>query len=305
MQIRDVLVNVLSSYHQAKSQPFRGNQFADKLRHEYVRPFQTLLAHYEARYDVVGSAGKGNWADCPWIAILDTIKTTTPQSGYYLVYLFDKEMNGVYLSLNQGVTAIKEEYRREAREVLLMKAEDLRSKLEYKQTDKQTLKLHSLLPNPLLYEYGNILSVYYSATNIPDEETLQQDLRRFLRYYQELIALDTADLLDTNESVQELKKRRLHEKFDRCGSLSLKVKKAKGYRCEACGMQFTDRYGALGEHFIEVHHLVPFASLDEGSTRLSLQDFAVLCSNCHSMIHRLPDCSDLEQLKNIIRQNSK
>ena len=43
--------------------------------------------------------------------------------------------------------------------------------------------------------------------------------------------------------------------------------------CEACGFFFEDKYGALGEGFIEAHHT-------------GGDDFLLLCSNCHSMAHR-------------------
>ena len=37
-------------------------------------------------------------------------------------------------------------------------------------------------------------------------------------------------------------------------------------------------------------------------TKLTKKDFAVLCLNCHLMIHKLKDSSDLEQLKNLIKK---
>ena len=80
-------------------------------------------------------------------------------------------------------------------------------------------------------------------------------------------------------------------------------KKKKGYTCEACGFSFENKYGEIGKNFIEVHHLIPFASLKEGNTSLNLEkDFAVLCSNCHRMIHKLKDPSNLEQLKTIVQK---
>lgn len=57
--------------------------------------------------------------------------------------------------------------------------------------------------------------------------------------------------------------------------------------CEVpgCGFEFERTYGPLGEGFAEVHHLHPLASLSAG-TRVSLNDLAVVCANCHRMIHR-------------------
>ena len=56
------------------------------------------------------------------------------------------------------------------------------------------------------------------------------------------------------------------------------------------------RFGPLGAGFIEAHHLKPVASLEEGApVDTSSDDFAVLSSNCHRMIRRTADPSDLEE----------
>ena len=55
-------------------------------------------------YDVVGSMGRGNKTEFPWVSILNSRVTTTTQKGIYMVFLFKKDMSGFYLSLNQGIT---------------------------------------------------------------------------------------------------------------------------------------------------------------------------------------------------------
>ena len=52
-----------------------------------------------------------------------------------------------------------------------------------------------------------------------------------------------------------------------------------------CGFDFEKRYGALGKSFAEVHHLSPLGNA-AGPVQTRLDDLAVVCSNCHSMIHR-------------------
>lgn len=56
-------------------------------------------------------------------------------------------------------------------------------------------------------------------------------------------------------------------------------------KCEACGMSFAEVYGDLGGDYIEAHHKVPIAHLDEG-TRTSLDDLVALCANCHRVVHK-------------------
>ncbi len=62
-------------------------------------------------YLITGSAGQGNWADVPWIAVFDKEITTSATIGYDIAYLFRADMSGVYLSLNQGWTYFKENYK--------------------------------------------------------------------------------------------------------------------------------------------------------------------------------------------------
>ena len=55
--------------------------------------------------------------------------------------------------------------------------------------------------------------------------------------------------------------------------------------CEVCGFDFSERYGKMGEGFIEAHHKVEF-SKTVGEHEIKPSDFAMVCSNCHSMLHR-------------------
>lgn len=57
-------------------------------------------------------------------------------------------------------------------------------------------------------------------------------------------------------------------------------------RCEVpgCGFDFEERYGPLGRGFAHVHHLRPIAESD-GPRETILEDLAVICANCHAMIH--------------------
>ncbi|HEY3546072.1 MAG TPA: HNH endonuclease [Propionicimonas sp.] len=68
--------------------------------------------------------------------------------------------------------------------------------------------------------------------------------------------------------------------------------------CEVCGFDFEHRYGTRGEGYIEVHHRRPLHVSGEVRTRLG--DLALLCANCHRMIHR-HSWITVEDLKALLR----
>ena len=57
--------------------------------------------------------------------------------------------------------------------------------------------------------------------------------------------------------------------------------------CEACSFEFESVYGSRGREFCEIHHVRPLSELDS-ETRTTLEDLAIVCSNCHRMLHRDP-----------------
>ena len=56
--------------------------------------------------------------------------------------------------------------------------------------------------------------------------------------------------------------------------------------CEVCGFNFEATYGEPGHGFIECHHLIPVTEWPEGEKTTRLEDAALVCSNCHRMLHR-------------------
>ena len=71
--------------------------------------------------------------------------------------------------------------------------------------------------------------------------------------------------------------------------------------CEVCGFDFKDTYGTRGDGFIECHHTVPLHETEKEITT-KLDDLALLCSNCHRMIHRKKKWLTLDELSNLIKK---
>jgi hypothetical protein len=101
---------------------------------------------------------------------------------------------------------------------------------------------------------------------------------------------------------------RLHKARERDRKI-IHLAKARRYRdtgrlqCEVCETDFHLVYGELGHGFIEAHHKIPVSQLD-GTKKTKLDDLALVCSNCHRMLHRQSGI-DVKTLKEIILRSSQ
>ena len=71
--------------------------------------------------------------------------------------------------------------------------------------------------------------------------------------------------------------------------------------CEVCNFDFTHMYGELGEGFIECHHTKPISEL-KPNERTKITDLALVCANCHRMIHKNGNM-EIEELKKLLKIN--
>jgi 5-methylcytosine-specific restriction protein A len=66
----------------------------------------------------------------------------------------------------------------------------------------------------------------------------------------------------SNGAFAEIKRYKIHKRIERRSVIL--VKYVHGTRCACCNFDYRAIYGALGDGYIEVHHLTPLASLIEG-----------------------------------------
>ena len=100
-------------------------------------------------------------------------------------------------------------------------------------------------------------------------------------------------------------KERLHKYRERNSKVikkakALRMKKDPLLKCDVCGFSFVSRYGIRGKQFIEAHHTIPLVSLSPGD-ETKIEDIALVCSNCHSMIHYGEKTLNISELRNILR----
>lgn len=117
--------------------------------------------------------------------------------------------------------------------------------------------------------------------------------------------LPTEALIDPDEEFQEgAVLTRLHKRRERDPKASAKKKasvlqETGRLQCEACGFDFAVAYGELGSGFAECHHRLPLASLGS-RTGTRLADLAILCANCHRMIHKTRPLMSVDEFKRVV-----
>ena len=89
-----------------------------------------------------------------------------------------------------------------------------------------------------------------------------------------------------NKKIVKLKKEKV---LDTKGSLF----------CECCDFDFENKYGKRGKGFIECHHNTPISEIDV-ETKTKLDDLSLVCSNCHSIIHRKRPWLAVTEVRDII-----
>lgn len=123
-----------------------------------------------------------------------------------------------------------------------------------------------------LFVYRKVLNLYKPKKNAEAEITI-------------------GEIKDDNEpiSIEGQSRLAIHMRYERDSSLIKKIKENAiksnpMLNCEVCGFSFFETYGVLGQGFIEAHHKKPLSETKE--TKTTKDDIALVCSNCHKMIHK-------------------
>ena len=115
---------------------------------------------------------------------------------------------------------------------------------------------------------------------------------------------EATDDSDLDEAAEGKVLTRLHKVRERNRELVQRKKKKVAEQtgclaCDVCSFDFGRRYGDLGEGFIECHHTLPLSVSSPGE-RTRLTDLALVCANCHRMLHRGPKWLSVVELRAVL-----
>jgi len=310
--LREFLHKTSSDLFSGRPDTYKDNPIAISIRNEGRSIIESYVPEIYKDYKVEGSAGRGQFADIPWISIYNLSVTDRASQGYYVVYLIPSSSNKIILGLAQSYEEAQKEFGKESLLALDKQAELMRLKIpEYSQIFLSSIP-EIEIKGRLNYRNGHVYHIEYDSSNLPREEDLIKDLDNMLNAYETLFyrgGRDSDNFSITEEkgleiSIKEQYRIKAHYSIERPSNNKIKkIKQKLGYTCNVCKFNFEKTYGDIGKDYIEAHHLIPISSLEKGKSRfVSEKDFAVLCSNCHKMIHKYSDSSNLDTLIGIVKR---
>ncbi|MBI3229501.1 MAG: DUF3578 domain-containing protein, partial [Burkholderiales bacterium] len=208
MTIQSALQHIFSVWQVEKNKPFAKNSLANYITTDFKNAITASSPQQIENYKIAASAGKGAWADVPWLSILNEKITNTTSDGIYPAYLFCADGSGVYLNLMLGTEVPQEKLgkpaaRRRATTItnyLYHEIEKLHS------WDDGAMDLKSQASRARSYEYAKIGWKFYPASNLPSEDELQADLHEILDIYAQIEPLWVKEFatLEISEEVQKI-----------------------------------------------------------------------------------------------------
>ncbi len=283
----------------------------------------------KSKYKIQGSIGQGNPAEIPWLCIFDNEITTSAQTGYYIVFLFEANLKGVYMSLNQGWTQYEEEYGvAEGKNQILKNSSIAKSLLRSDQGFTYLpINLNATSTLGKGYEAGNICSKFYSSNDFPEDNVLIDDLRNLIGVYRELKGLVGTNIkvikgkISEEEFQSEIQK--VSRKEIKAGAITKRDKKEStsssswirdpniaytaldnaSFTCENSKEHVTFVSSKTGHQFVEAHHLIPMEFQDAFTFSIDVPENIIsLCPNCHRAFHNSVDEIKLELVSKFYKQ---
>jgi predicted HNH restriction endonuclease len=130
-------------------------------------------------------------------------------------------------------------------------------------------------------------------------------VREIYQRYRSILASKEVIIDDEEQAFPEgAEKYKLHKYKERNRGLVIQAKKRfkvsdPDMRCQICQFSFYKKYGSIGLDFIEAHHVFPIATLTK-ETKTNIEDLAMVCSNCHRMLHVRRPWLGIDDLKKLL-----
>ena len=148
-----------------------------------------------------------------------------------------------------------------------------------------------------------VFNEFYDSRN--ELSTIAQKIKESISNSKLRNKLYSIDNDEINDSVKEGEVMYKLHKYRERNSKITKTKKERYFKvngkldCEVCFFDYYAIYGEIGKGFIECHHRKPLSEL-EPNTETKLSDLALVCANCHRMLHKSINTLSIEDLKKML-----
>ena len=214
--------------------------------------------------------------DLPMISCIVVNKETQlPGIGFYKLY---DELNGTKYASNKY---FEEKIRNEVKKAIL------NCDNWYKLSEYLNIKIEGIVDPKEKSKTEN-------TTNIV--KVNNSDLSRYESVFPE----------EVNEKYQEGSvKSVLVNKYERNSIAKKKCIEHFGTQCQICGFKFSEKYGAIFENKIHVHHIKPIAEIGEEYEIDPIKDLIPVCPNCHMILHSKGknEVYSVDEVKKMIKNN--
>lgn len=134
------------------------------------------------------SIGHGSISKVPWVRVYDEIASPSATSGVYIVYLFSKNGDFVFLTLNQGVENSKKE-----------SIEETTKKIQQVVNYKDFIPCKEQIKDLGKYKNSTIFYKKYNRDSLPSEEDMQKDLSTVINIYKDYLRMENSESTRENK----------------------------------------------------------------------------------------------------------
>lgn len=185
MTLSKLIKEIGDTYLKEKeSGEFTGAPVGDLVKNQMVDELKNI--EQLKGFKLKGSIGNGNFAEVPWVAIMDGNITNATTKGIYIVFLFSADGEKVFLTLNQGVTYFKN--KKLKKHDIVKASNTIYEILDSPESAPIDIDLKAKTSLGKGYEKTTISGFEYYINDLPDSSVIENDMNKLLNDYEQLIA---------------------------------------------------------------------------------------------------------------------
>jgi len=161
----------------------------------------------------------------------------------------------------------------------------------FRNTEGVAFKLQNIRQIATGKGLGNVSSVDKAVWNELGKN--QPEVKRIAGVIRKAIVLaeSALDEIDEMEFVEGMSATQMHKRRERNSKIrsaviANRMNKSGVLSCEICELNVIGMEEKLADSVFEAHHIVPLSSA-QGKVATRIKDMALLCANCHRLLHRI------------------